>query len=202
MYKVKGNEELELIELKIYPDSSNLHVYTLYIYGDDSRPIYRNKSPILFFQPKNVEKALAESNCGASKIKTLPKKVVGTYDFYQAFRDLGNPRKKYTTGATLLNCLILLDDYCHDTMDIKKKWKTWMPPQPISNEEPRYMIKLQPEWIPNEYDFYRKIFAAFDYFMFSTEIDPYFQEAGYGRMELVRAMKYLIGDIVTRAIYV
>lgn len=77
-----------------------------------------------------------------------------------------------------------------------------MPPQLPSDEEPKYKIKLLPEWIPDEYDFYRKIFVAFDYFMFNTKIDPHFEEVGYGRMELVRAMKYLIGDIATKAVFI
>ena len=200
MYRIKGNEELNLVELRIHPESSNSHIYMLYVDGE--RPIYHNKSAILFFDPKNAGKALANSNCGASKIKNVPRKVECVYDFVQSFRDLENPRKNHTRHAKLLNCLILLSDYCHDTMDIRKKWNTWMPPQPVSNEESKYKIKLLPEWIPDEYDFFRKLFAAFDYFMFSTKIDPHFQEVGYGRMELVRAMKYVIGDIATTAVYV
>lgn len=200
MYRVKGDEELYLIELKVYPEPSNWHAYTLYVDGE--RPIYRDKRPILFFHPKHAGKALAESNCGAMKIKTRPRTDVRVHDFYQSLRDLENPRKKTTNGGMLLDCLILLDDYCHDTMDIQKKWKTWMPPQPPSEEKPKYKTKLLPEWIPDEYDVYRKIFAAFDYFMFSTKIDPHFHEVGYGRIELVKAMKYLIGDIVTKAVYI
>jgi len=200
MYRVKGDEELYLIELKVYPESSNVHIFTLYI-GND-RPIYRGKSPILFFHPKHAKKALEESTCGASKIKTLPRKVECVYNFYQAFQDLENPRKKKTTGGELLNCLILLNDYCYDTIDIMKKRKQWITPPTPSKEKSEYMVKFLPEWIPEEYDFFRKIFAAFDYFMFDTKIDPHFQEVGYGRMELVKAMKYLIGDIVTRAVYV
>jgi len=208
MYSVQGNEELYIIEVKTYSSDSNFHVYSLYI--GNERPIYHNNKMVFFFDIACAERALMCSNCGATAIRSIPKEKNYTFDFYEVLRILENVDEKFVCSSELLNCLNLMEDYCFDTMDFwtdehKKQNLSVqeMVKQPDNDEEPKYMVPISPqESIKDEYDFLQKIFAAARHFFTDTDIDRHFQEAGYDRIELLKAMKYLIGEVATSAVFV
>jgi hypothetical protein len=203
MYKISGEETISIIELKIYPDDSNLHVYSLYV--DAERPAYRNKCPIIFFDLSNTKRAINFANCGAETLKNVSDKLI-VFDFYRVLRDLENPRKKKTQDSQLLNCLNLIEDYCIDTMNI---WKKSSKSKKIAKQQNnkinntiQYKIPVDLDSIPVEYDFFRKIFAATFYFFNNRDIDQHFIEQGYDRNELIKSIKMIIGMVMLSAFYV
>jgi len=214
MYSVQGDEELYIIEIKTYSSESNFHLYTLYI--ENERPIYCDNKMIFFFDIACAERALIHSNCGAAIIKSIPKEKDCTFDFYEVLHILEDINEKFVYNAELLDCLNLMEDYCFDTMDFwtdEHKERQPFAQEILSSQEklmssdndkePEYMVPISPqESIKDEYDFFRKIFAAARYFFTETEIDRHFQEVGYDRIELIKAMKYLIGDIATSAVFI
>jgi hypothetical protein len=210
MYTVQGNEELYIHELKIYPIESHIHVYTLYVGGE--RPVYYNNSMILFFDVNCAGKALLCSNCGAALIKSVPKDKSFTFDFYEVLQTLSNPSEEHVRNSMLLDCLNLMEDYCFDTMDfwtdehkthVSQTEKNIKKIQPGTGNEPVYMTPISPlESIKDGFDFFRKIFSAARYFFTETDIDQHFRDVDYDRKELVKAMKYVIGDVATSAIFI
>jgi hypothetical protein len=208
MYQITGNETLYIIELKIYPNTNNVHLYTLYV--GDERPIYHNSNPILFFDLVNTKKALNISNCGSQKILAIPDDVYCVFDYYSVIKLLENSTIKNVNDAELLDCLNLLTDYCFDTMDFwteskkERDRKSDLNQKQYSDEdEIQYMAPVSFETdIKEEYDFVKKIFSAAFYFTTSTDIEQYFLNTGYKRCELVHAIKFLIGHIATSAVYV
>jgi hypothetical protein len=208
MYQVIGNEELYIIEIGIGQCLTDKHIYTLYVDGE--RPIYHNEHPIFFFNINDAEKALDMANCGARKLCTIPKQLDSIYDYYLILQMLEDTSQKNTPDAMLLDCLNLLEDYCFDTMDVwtdlkkehDQRAKTTSRYE-LNPNEIVYKVPIVPtDDIKDEYDFFRKIFSAARYFFTDTDIDQHFINEGYGRDELVKAIKYLIGHIVISSIYV
>jgi hypothetical protein len=201
MYKISGEETVFIIELKIYPDNSNFHVYSLYVGAE--RPIYRNKCPIIFFDLNNTRKAINSANCGAERLKYVSDELI-IFDFYRVIKDLENPRKKKTTDSQLLNCLNLIEDYCFDTMDIGSSTNqaTTKKKEFAIDDITQYKTPISPSSIPLKYDFFRKIFVATFYFFNHKDIDKHFNEQGYGREELIKSIKIIIGTIAVSAFYI
>lgn len=208
MYTVQGDEKLYILEIKTYPSKSNFHLYTLYI--GNERPIYYDNKIIFFFNVDCTEKALLHANCGAETIKSVPQDEICVFDFYEVLQILQNPTERYVKNSMLLDCLNLMEDYCFDTMDfwtdehkahISQAEENYKKIEP--EDEPVYMQPISPqESIKDEFDFFRKIFAAARYFFTEKDINHHFQKIDYDRIELVKAMKYLIGDIAMSATYI
>jgi hypothetical protein len=203
MYKISGDETIFIIELKIYPDNSNWHIYSLYVGAE--RPAYRNKCPIIFFDLNNTRKAINSANCGAERLKKVSDELI-IFDFYRVIKDLENPRKKKTTDSQLLNCLNLIEDYCFDTMDIgniSNQSKTTSKKKEFTIENTtQYKTPISSNSIPLKYDFFRKIFAATFYFFNHKDIDKHFHEQEYGREKLIESIKIVIGTIAVSAFYI
>ncbi|MDR2643840.1 MAG: hypothetical protein LBC74_13740 [Planctomycetaceae bacterium] len=206
MYQVTGNEMLHIIELKIYPETTNTHIYTLYV--GDERPIYYNNNPILFFDLANAGKALNNSNCGSRSILEIPDDVYCVFDYYSVIKLLENSNIKSVVNAELLDCLNLLTDYCFDTMDFwtdSKKEKDFLADKTHKLNPDEIVYKVPVSFntdIKQEYDFVKKVFAAAFYFTTETNIDQFFINENYERCELVKAIKFLIGHIATSVVII
>ena len=204
MYEIVGNENLEIAAFQFSPYESRLSMCTLYVDGE--RPIYYNNSMIFFFSIENAPRALSLSNCGAKQIKEIPDKIDYCFDFGTVIRILEDFSISSVSDAMMLDCLDMLGDYCFDTMDFwtpeKKERDKIQKNRPPSDTE-EYMVPI--DWntdIRDDCDFVRQILSASAHFLAYKEIEPHFLEKEYNRKDLVVTMKYLIGDIVTSAMYV
>jgi hypothetical protein len=207
MYQVTGNENLNIIEICI-DQYHKQRIYTLYI--EDERPIYFDNRPIFFFRTDLdvIEKALNLSNCGASKITVVLDDIYCEYDFADLLQSLENSALKYTPDSKIVSCLNILMDYCFDTMDFwteekKTREEQRKAKQKQHSDEIQYMTPVSFNTdIKQEYDFVKKIFSAAFYFATATDIDKHFADEGYDRNKLIQAIKYLVGHIVTSAVYI
>ncbi|MDR1385147.1 MAG: hypothetical protein LBJ67_15055 [Planctomycetaceae bacterium] len=174
MYKITGNEEIEIIGIRVLSDITFPQVYTIYI--GEERPIFFNNRLILFGNIENAEKAIKTANCGAERLLTSPSREPSyIFDFVKVFDELSCKKNKIIHYDGFVSCLNLLEDFYFNTMKKSERLKDI---------------------------YFLKIFSASFYFFEHKEITPFFTREGYERKELLDSIAYVIGKILLTAKYI
>ncbi|MGL6193577.1 MAG: hypothetical protein ACRC2T_02005 [Thermoguttaceae bacterium] len=174
MYKIIGNEDTEIIGLRVLQDVDAPLAYTIYV--AEERPIFFDKRLIIFFDLNNADKALRKANCGAERLSVpsvFEQHVV--FDYFRSINTLSEKGCKNINYSTFVSCLNFLEDIYFSTMPKRKR---------ICDP------------------FFKKIFSASFYFFDNDEIDPFFIQEGYDRKELVDAIEHVIGKTLLTAKYI
>ena len=196
MYTPDGSETLYITELLIGNMDSQIRF--LFLNLDGTRPVYRDRKIILFFDVRNAEKALRYSDCGAGILTCIPKEIENKVDFALALGDLTaityGTESVIGNAGNFLDCLQLLMDIYFDTIHASSII------QPLDTPTPKKLkVSVSPEEISNR--FYRILFCAANFFMFNVDMQQFVHETGYAAEDVLSAFKYALGDLMTDAFF-